>query len=400
MVAEIPYGGYWCTPFCKWQTSFSHLHSLKFAAYVAKNSLADKSIDPSIIDYGILGITVPQHKSFWGMPWIMSMIGDRHLGGLTVSEACATGARALSLTANQVELGKATCSLVITTDRTSNSPHVYYPSPVNTGGVGDHEDWTIDNFLNGDPSTDQYMTETAENVASRWEISTEAQHNLVLQRYEQYKMALANNKEFQAKYMKLPFDVPDAKFKKIIDTIDGDQGVYSVNADQLTVLDPVIPGKTVTYAGQTHPADATAGIFVTSSQKALEISTDRNIKITVTGCSDARAELAFMPHAPVLATKRLLRELDLSITDIDAVKSHNPFAVNDIVFALETGYPLEKMNNYGCSLIFGHPHAVTPIRQIIELIEELVHRGGGLGLFHGCAAGDMGIAVAITVDNR
>ena len=46
------------------------------------------------------------------------------------------------------------------------------------------------------------------------------------------------------------------------------------------------------------------------------------------------------------------------------------------------------MNNYGCSLIWGHPQGPTGLRSVIELIEELVIRGGGRGLFQGCAAGD------------
>jgi acetyl-CoA acetyltransferase len=74
------------------------------------------------------------------------------------------------------------------------------------------------------------------------------------------------------------------------------------------------------------------------------------------------------------------------------VKTHNPFAANDIAFARETGFPLERMNNYGCSLIWGHPQGPTGLRSIIELIEELALRGGGVGLFTGCAAGDSGMA--------
>jgi acetyl-CoA acetyltransferase len=56
------------------------------------------------------------------------------------------------------------------------------------------------------------------------------------------------------------------------------------------------------------------------------------------------------------------------------------------------------MNNYGCTLVWGHPQAPMGIRAIIELIEELVIRGGGKGLFTGCAAGDSAMAVVIDVD--
>ncbi|HEX8554927.1 MAG TPA: thiolase family protein, partial [Sphingomonas sp.] len=90
----------------------------------------------------------------------------------------------------------------------------------------------------------------------------------------------------------------------------------------------------------------------------------------------------------------------VAIDAIDAVKSHNPFAVNDVVFARSTGCPVERMNNYGCSLIWGHPQGPTGMRGIIELIEELALRGGGTGLFQGCAAGDTAMAIVIRVGDR
>ena len=73
--------------------------------------------------------------------------------------------------------------------------------------------------------------------------------------------------------------------------------------------------------------------------------------------------------------------------------------VTDIFFSRQTGFPLEKMNSYGCSLIFGHPQGPTGLRSITELIEELRQRGGGTGLFTGCAAGDTGAAVVLRVDD-
>jgi acetyl-CoA acetyltransferase len=56
-----------------------------------------------------------------------------------------------------------------------------------------------------------------------------------------------------------------------------------------------------------------------------------------------------------------------------------------------------KMNNYGSSLIYGHPQGPTAGRGIIELIEEVVLLGGGYGLFTGCATGDTAAAMVLKV---
>ena len=114
----------------------------------------------------------------------------------------------------------------------------------------------------------------------------------------------------------------------------------------------------------------------------------------------ARVENGYMPEAPVSAAQNALASSGLTLDEIDAVKTHNPFAVNDVYFIKQTGYDSKKMNNYGCTLVWGHPQGPMGIRGVIELIEELVIRGGGKGLFTGCAAGDTGLSVAIEVNDR
>ena len=111
----------------------------------------------------------------------------------------------------------------------------------------------------------------------------------------------------------------------------------------------------------------------------------------------------FAGWPPVICPRRrsrrpgALADAGLIIGQVDAVTTHNPFAVNDIYFSRQTGFPLDRMNSYGCSLIFGHPQGPTGLRSITELIEELRQRGGGIGLFTGCAAGDTGASVVLRV---
>lgn len=392
----IPYGAYWSTPFARWQGSLAHLHSLEFAAHVGKAELARRKIPLSVFDFGVLGMTVPQEGSFYGLPWVTGLMGAPQVGGPTINQACATSARILQLASAEVARGEASAALVIAADRTSNGPHIYYPNPRGPGGTGRHEDWVLDNFSR-DPFAKVAMIDTAENVAREHQISTEEQHDVTLHRHEQYKAALAHDRAFHKRFMTLPMNVPDERFCKTIGRLEGDEGIHDTTAEGLKRLKPVQESGTVTFGAQTRPADGNAAVLVTSEAKARELSKDPKITIRLLGFGHARVSPAHMPAAPVPAARRALESSGLSIGKVDAVKSHNPFAVNDIVFSRQTGWPLERINNYGCSLVWGHPQGPTGLRAIIELIEELVERGGGVGLFQGCAAGDTAMAVVVEV---
>ncbi|HUP06764.1 MAG TPA: thiolase family protein [Caldimonas sp.] len=397
--AVIPYGAWWSTPFARWQGSFAHLHALAFAAHVARGALARRGIDPQTLDHGVLGLTVPQRGSFYGLPWLMGEIGATHVAGPTISQACATGARALQSAVAEVDAGMARASLVVCADRTSNGPHVYYPSPESPGGTGEHENWVLDSFER-DPFVGRAMIDTAEIVAKKHGIDTARQHALVLHRYEQYADALANGRAFQKRYMDLPFDVPDARYRGTRSTLEGDEGIHETSAEGLARLKPVRTGGTVTHGGQTHPADGNAGVVVASRERASEFTREPAIEIRILGFGQARVDRAHMPEAPVPAARRALEAAGVGIGAVQAIKTHNPFIVNDIVLADALGVDARAMNRYGCSLVWGHPQAPTGLRSLIEMFEGLVMRGGGTGLFAGCAAGDSAMAVVVRVDDR
>ncbi len=399
MNAWIPYGCYWSTPFAKWQGSFANLHAMKFAAHVTKMEMRKRNIDPAMIDYGVLGWSVPQVASFWGLPWLTGMIGANGASGPSISQACATSVRSLLTAAEEIQADRSGVALVQCCDRLSNGPHLYYPNPRGAGGTGEAENWVMDGFAAGDPLTHKAMVATADNVAQRYGFTTSQHHDVVLMRQAQYDLACADDNVFQKRFMSLPFEIPDARFLKVAGLLAGDEGLTRSDPEKLSKLKPVAEGGTVTFGGQTHPADANAAMLVTSKEKAKELSRDSTIVIRLAGFGQSRVELGYMPEAPVPAAQRALAEAGISIKDIDAVKTHNPFAVNDLFFAKATGYPIERMNNYGCSLIYGHPQAPMGLRGVMELIEELVQKGGGRGLFSGCAAGDSAMAVVIEVGN-
>ena len=397
--AEIPYGAYWSTPFVRWQGSFAHLHSIEFAAHVAKQELARRHIAGEQIDYGVLGMSVPQKHAFYGLPWLTGLAGLAQVGGPTIMQACATGVRVLLACAQEVQSCMASVALGVTCDRTSNGPHLYYPNPKGVGGTGAHEDWVLGNF-DCDPLGGHAMLETAENVARDHGFSTAEQHELVLMREAQYRTALQDDSAFLRRFMTLPFEVPAANLRKTVATLTGDEGISHSTPEALAKLQPVRPGGSVTFGAQTHPADGNAAIVVATPERAAALSRNPKIAVRLLGFGQARVGLARMPEATVPAAQRALAQAGVGIGQIDAIKTHNPFALNDLYFARQMGVDTADMNNYGCSLVWGHPQAPMGTRSIIELIEELALRGGGRGLFTGCAAGDSAMAVVIDVVDR
>ena len=396
---EIPYGCYWSTPFARWQGSFANLHAVEFAAHVAKTELAKRGIAPETFDYGVLGLSVPQKHSFFGLPWLMGMIGADRVTGPTIGQACATGVRTVLTAAQEIQSGMSEAALVVTADRTSNGPHLYYPNPGGPGGTGAHEDWVMDNF-GYDPYTTKSMLVTAENVAKLHQLDTEQQHELVLLRQEQYASALADDCAFLKRFMTLPFEVPAPNFKKTVKTLTGDEGVTISTAEGLAKLKPVLPGGTITFGCQTHPADANAGIVVAGSDRAKELSRNAKIQVRILGFGMARVEAAHMPAAPAPAAQKALAQAGIGASQLDAIKLHNPFTANDFAFANGLGVDVKTINNYGCSLLWGHPQSPMAARGIMEVIEELAIRGGGYGLFSGCAAGDSAMAIVLHVGDR
>jgi len=168
-------------------------------------------------------------------------------------------------------------------------------------------------------------------------------------------------------------------------------------AEGLAKLGPAEKGGVHSFGAQTFPADGNCGFIVTTRDKAKELSADPKVEIQIVSYGYSRVDPGFMAAAPVPAAQMALANAGMKISDMKAIKSHNPFATNDLNFAKKMGIDVMFMNNYGSSLIYGHPQAPTGGRIIAEMLEEMVMIGGGYCLWTGCAAGDTGASMIFKV---
>jgi len=391
--AFIPYKGYYSTPFCRWQGSLANENSIVLGATTTKKWLETKKWDPRMFDYIFLGMTIGQPHWFYGGPWSAALMGATDTTGVLVSQACTTSTTCIYQAALGVEAGFYELPYCLMTDRCSNGPHTVWPNPMGPGGEVVSENWLMDNF-GKDPYAGAAMIQTAENVAKEVGLKREAADELTLRRYEQYLMALENDREFQKRYM-FPAEVRVSKKKTIL--VEEDAGATRTTKEGLAGLRPVLPGGIHTFGSQTFPADGNCGVIVTNRDKAKELSADSNVEIQVISYGFARAKKAHMAMAVVPAARMALEKADKTAQDMKVIKTHNPFAANDLYMADQLGIDAMGFNNYGSSMIFGHPQGPTAGRLIIEGIEETVMAGGGYMMMAGCAAGDTGAGIVLKI---
>jgi acetyl-CoA C-acetyltransferase len=260
------------------------------------------------------------------------------------------------------------------------------------GGAPVTTHWVLDSFA-ADPWTSESMLYTAECTATDGGFTREQCDELTLLRFSQYQNALRDDRALQKRYLR-PIVIESRKARKVL---EADEGISEYSAAGLAKLSPAKPGGAITPGSQTHPADGTAGAVVTGKETARRLANGEPV-LRILSAAFARAEKGRMPKAPAIAAQKALALADQRVADLKVVTTHNPFAVNDLWLHRETGFPLDRMNPLGCSLIYGHPQAPTGLRAIAELAQALVLQGGGVGLFTGCAAGDMGAAVVISVE--
>ena len=388
--ARIPYGTWGTSYFPAWQMSpLAEVNIGQFAGEAMNRIMGMRKVPVTALEYLVLGSTIPWHFKFWTAPMVASCMGHR-IPGFHTEQACATGLQAMVLGISEVQSGANDVVGVLTFDRTSDSPVGIFPerrSYERTQAIAD----VWDNF-GFDPATGGAMIACAGNAARKYKIDRREVDELSYHRYEQY--FAARDSGWLAERVCVPLELLNLQGRSM-GTVDKDAGIRKVTLASLREMREL--DTCVTGGGQTHASDGMACLLVTTADKAKEISPRPEIDIRFVGKAEVRADPGMMAEAPAMAVGKLMDRVGLSVNDMAVIKDHNPFAVNDAIFAQVFNYDWRKMNNNGSSLVWGHPQGPTLTRLLIEGLEEAVDLGGGYVLLFGCAAGDVGIAALFQV---
>lgn len=352
------------------------------AAAVIKEAVArSKGLDPADIEDVAIGCAMPEAEQGMNVARIASVMAGLPdtVPALTVNRFCSSGVQTISQMAERIMIGAIDVAVAGGTESMSMIP---------MGG----------NKVSANPQTmEEYpeiyipMGTTAENVASRFEISREDQDEFA-NRSHDLAIAAWERGYFKDEVMAMNTQIVDAAGKRSYFTVDKDDGPRpSTSVEALAKLRPAFNPKGSVTAGNASPlTDGAAATVLMSKERADDLGLKPMGYYRAFQVAGVAPDI--MGIGPVPAIRKLLKKAGLTIDDIDLFEINEAFASQAVYCQRELGVDLDKLNLNGGALALGHPLGVSGTRMAGTLLRALEERDGRYGVVSMCIGGGMGAA--------
>lgn len=356
------------------------LHPVDIGGLVLKGILEKKipQLNPSNIEDVIVGCAQQDLKQGYNMARLISAragIPDS-VPAMTVNRFCSASLQAIALAAGQIESGLNDIIVAGGVESMTAVPMTYDRTTF-------QNEWLVENV------PDQYMSMglTAENVASRYEITRQEMDDLAAQSHKRGAIAQDAGK-FDDEIIPLPG--VDDEGKEII--FKKDQGIrLGTSKDSLAELKPCfIENGIVTAGNSSQTSDGAAFVVLMSETKANELGIKPIAKFI--GYAVAGCEPGYMGLGPIYSVPKVMKKTGLSVNDMDVIELNEAFAAQAIPCMRELGMDWEKVNPNGGAIAMGHPLGATGAVLTCKALGELKRTGGKYALITMCIGGGMGAA--------
>jgi acetyl-CoA C-acetyltransferase len=232
------------------------------------------------------------------------------------------------------------------------------------------------------------MGMTAENVAERYGLEREELDRFG-QRSQERSVAAQQNGFFAREIT--PFPLEDGG---LVELDDGPRPTSSL--EKLATLQPVFKPDGVVTAGNSCPLnDGAAAVLVISDERAGQLGVDPIARIVASSVSALAPEV--MGLGPIEATRKVLKQGGMSLSNIDVVEINEAFAAQVVPVCRELGLdPFgDVVNPHGGAIALGHPYGMTGARIMCTLLNDLATMDGTIGLETMCVGGGQGMAMIV-----
>jgi len=397
------------TPIGRFGGSLKDWTAADLGAAVAKESLRRANVKPDQLDDSIWGCA----RQAGGGPNVARQVTIRagapdRVPAFTVNQACGSGLRAIILAAEKIMLGRANIVLAGGTESMSRVP--FFAEGARWGARMGHVDLVDGMYRDGfnDPISGLVMGETAEKLASQYEISRDEQDDYALRSQHRAAAAFAAGKftdeilplslwervgvRGEASLAVNPHPNPLPKGEGIFSTDEHVRGDTKI--ENLSKLAPVFSKLgTVTAGNSSGITDGAAAVMV-MSESALQASgaepLARMVDYEIVGVAPE-----IMGIGPVPATRALLERQKLSLDDVDLIELNEAFAAQVLACDRELQFDHERLNVNGGSIALGHPIGCTGVRITTTLLHEMKRRKAKRGIATLCISGGMGLTLLV-----
>jgi acetyl-CoA acyltransferase 2 len=362
-------------------------------AIATKGALARSGVEPNAVDHVVFGNVLQTSAD--------AIYLARHVGlraglpvetpAVTVNRLCGSGFEAVAQAAQQIVLGQSQVVLAGGTESMSQAPHVVRGARwgLRLGPAAPLED-TLWEALR-DPSCGLSMAETAENLATRYQISRQAVDCYAAR---SQAAAAAGWQEGAFADEIVPVSIQNRKTRQAEDWAADEHMRPGTTVEALAKLPPYFKKDGVVTAGNASGICDGAAALVMASER---FATERGLRPIgrLLAWASVGVEPAYMGIGPAPASRKALERAGLKLEDMDLVEVNEAFAAQYLAVEKELDLDRERTNVNGGAIALGHPLGASGARITLHLLHALRRRGGRYGLGSACIGGGQGAAVIV-----
>ena len=305
-----------------------------------------------------------------------------------INQVCGSGLRSVAAGYQAIMSNDANIIVAGGQESMSNAPHAINIRK----GQKLEESKLVDTMIKDglwDAFNGYHMGITAENVASKWQITRKDQDNFALSSQTKAEKA---QKDGKFKNEIVPVVLKSKKNDSIFKVDEHPRA--GMTMETLTRLDPAFKKNgTVTAGNASGINDGAAAVVLMNQSEANKRNLDSLAKIV--SWATCGVDPSLMGSGPIPASKKALEKAGWKISDLDLIEANEAFAAQSLAVIKDLGIPQEKVNVNGGAIALGHPIGASGTRILVTLLHEMIKRDAKKALATLCIGGGMGIAMCI-----
>lgn len=345
------------------------------AAQTIRGLIEKTGVDASEIEDIILGCAFPEGEQGLNVARLIGLLADLPLsvGGMTVNRFCGSSMSAIHIAMGQIQIGAGEAFICAGLESMSRIPMGGYnplPNPA---------------LAKTNPGAYMGMGDTAENVATKYQITRGEQDAFAVKSQQKAASARADGR--------LADEIVPITTKA--GTVSEDGTIRpDTTVEALGNLKPAFSQDGSVTAGTSSPlTDGASAVLVTSEEFAKKHGLKILARIKAVGVSGIEPET--MGLGPISASQKALARAGVSVADLDVVEINEAFASQAIACIRDLGLKDETINLDGGAIAIGHPLGATGARIVGKAAALLEREGGRYALATQCIGGGQGIATVL-----